>query len=73
MATSRNQRVPRLLQPLEQEGRSTTADLVLELALVRAAAVTMAEALGAIAIASTDAEVSAFALDALTRAEQIMS
>ncbi len=69
-------RLARLLQApaaAAQTTRSPTADLVIELARVRAVAITLADAMGAVAIASNDAEVAAFALDALTRAEHIMS
>lgn len=69
-------RLARLLQaPVRaaQAARSPTADLVIELARVRAVAITLADAMGAVAIASNDAEVAALALDALTRAEHILS
>jgi hypothetical protein len=69
-------RLARLLQaPVRaaQAASSPTAALVIELARARAVAITLAEAMGAVALASTDAEVAAFALEALTRAEHILS
>lgn len=75
MAGHPDPRLARLLQPAPQTERSPsqTMDLTIELARVRAAASTMAAALGVIAIASGDAFLTSTAEEALDRAVQMLS
>jgi hypothetical protein len=77
MAAHPDPRQARLLQPATQPERSPnpnpTLDLTIELARVRAAASTMAAALGVIAISGGDTAMTRTAEEALDRAVQMLS